>query len=127
MSPLIVLILCLSKEKIIMEGPKEVEVPKPEPEQEPRELVFSLVLESRMRQMLEKETRAAKKGHHRKLTKKDHDRITDELNYMRFDPGMWGRATFEKGVQVGRSQPPIDPPIEEEPVPVSRVEELKEE
>jgi hypothetical protein len=100
-----------------MEGSKLAEVPKVAEEQQPKELVFSLVLESRMRQMLEKEARAAKKGHHRKLTKKDHDRITDELNYMRFDAGILGRTTFEKGVAVGRdfeaNRSKVDPPVEE--------------
>lgn len=79
-----------------MEGPEA----KEEVSGEQGELVFSLVLESRMREMLEREKRAAKKGHHRKLTKKDHAAIDDELKFLRFSPEAWTAAVQRRMLEA---------------------------
>jgi len=81
-------------------------------------LVFSLVLESRMRYLLERECRANKKGHSRKLNKKDHDRIDDELKVQRFDPRRFlvplpVPISEEQASQMLREISPIDKAIEE--------------
>jgi len=113
-----------------MEGQK-VALPGAEATSEPEvrdQLVFSLVLETRMRRFLERECRANKKGHHRKLTKKDHEAINQELLFMRFNPDTWAAAAHRRFVEVQEeaqrqaaiAAEPIDRAIEEQ-------EEKKEE
>jgi hypothetical protein len=50
------------------------------------QLIFSLVLESRLRQLLEREKRDLKKGKSRKLSNADRAAIEEELALFRFNP-----------------------------------------
>lgn len=54
-----------------------------------------LILESRLRGMLEKEKRALKRGKNRKLTKEDRKAIEEELEFLRFDPRKFAQEMIQ--------------------------------
>ena len=62
------------------------------------ELKLCLILESRLRDLFGREKISRKKGKNRKLTKKDHDEIAQEVAILAFSPTEFARSCVERAM-----------------------------